>query len=66
MALVKLNWKGSYVKDSISESRFCVQIYIDQKQTLGKKCIGCCGTLSPLDICPLACITSGKKNIMKY
>lgn len=37
-------------------------IFIDLRQTLGKKCIGClCGALSPLDICPLACITSGKK-----
>lgn len=46
----------------------CVCRYVfDLRQTLGKKLIGCwCEALSPLDICPLACITSGKKNTMKY
>lgn len=44
-----------------------IRMCIDLCRTLGKKCIGCwCGALSPLDICPRACITSTKKHTMTY
>lgn len=64
----KLRRARSKISDYISECEFGMSLmWFNMRQTSGKKCISCwCGALSPLDICPLACITSGKKNTKKY